>query len=429
MKQKKNLLVGLTLGMLISGALAFVALPIGINVFSFLLGVILCLIFVLLVFSLFLLRNKQLGSNELSNKKSSIETTRKVNANSTVVRLVAFFMIVLLGLVGGFLFLKQKAFTKAQAQFENKIRKDQFEFSESVRVKSLAQLMGNIFDKIDEELKDNSQRTLSKETIGRIGALSHSYKPYRCLEGDSLSLKRKSPERGQLLLALSQMNIDTSSFNQIKLKTSFVGADLKDADLRNANLSGIDLSQANLEGADLSGANMIEVNLKEANLWGANLNKVNLKGANLWGANLAWAKLNESDLRECMMDGVDLTSAKLRAANLTGVKLQWADLTGAFLNEANLVNADLKGALFIKANLSDANLSKANLNFTNLSRTNLTQTNLALVNLDRTGFEIENWFEKLNECNVIGAKEIQTNYKVVVDKTGRSNFRVVKNVK
>ncbi len=72
---------------------------------------------------------------------------------------------------------------------------------------------------------------------------------------------------------------------------------LKEAIMRDADLSGANLSDAYLGGADLSGAN-----LSDAYLRGADLSGANLSGANLSGANLS--------------------DAYLRGANLSGLKIQ-----------------------------------------------------------------------------------------------------------
>ena len=53
-----------------------------------------------------------------------------------------------------------------------------------------------------------------------------------------------------------------------------------------ANLRGADLINANLSGANLSGANLINANLRGANLSGANLINANLSYADLSGANI-----------------------------------------------------------------------------------------------------------------------------------------------
>jgi hypothetical protein len=107
-----------------------------------------------------------------------------------------------------------------------------------------------------------------------------------------------------------------------------------EANLREADLRGANLCEANLREADLRGAN-----LRGANLRGADLRGANLRGADLYGADLRGADLREANLREA-----DLRGANLRGANLRGADLREADLCGANLREANLRGADLYGA-------------------------------------------------------------------------------------
>ena len=97
------------------------------------------------------------------------------------------------------------------------------------------------------------------------------------------------------------------------------GADLRGADLCDANLCGADLCDANLRGADLCDAN--------------------LRGANLCGADLCGANLRGADLRDA-----NLRDADLRGANLCGADLRNANLRGANLCDANLCDANLRGA-------------------------------------------------------------------------------------
>ena len=109
------------------------------------------------------------------------------------------------------------------------------------------------------------------------------------------------------------------------------GANLCDADLRDANLRGADLSGANLRGADLRGAN-----LRGANLRGADLRDADLSGANLFGANLRGADLRDADLSDADLSGADLRDANLRGADLSGANLRGADLCNANLSRASM---------------------------------------------------------------------------------------------
>ncbi|GAA6306790.1 pentapeptide repeat-containing protein [Flavonifractor plautii] len=75
--------------------------------------------------------------------------------------------------------------------------------------------------------------------------------------------------------------------------------------------SRANLRDANLRGADLSGANLRGANLRDANLRGADLSGVNLRGADLSGADLSFANLR----------GADLSCANLSNANLSGASM------------------------------------------------------------------------------------------------------------
>jgi uncharacterized protein YjbI with pentapeptide repeats len=103
----------------------------------------------------------------------------------------------------------------------------------------------------------------------------------------------------------------------------------------------IELRESNLRAADLIGVE----------LWGADLWKVNLREAQLWQAKLAGAFLGRANL----------SNASLWKADLEGAYLWKANLEGANLEEANLEEANLEGS-----NLKDANLRQANLVSTDL---------------------------------------------------------------
>jgi uncharacterized protein YjbI with pentapeptide repeats len=90
---------------------------------------------------------------------------------------------------------------------------------------------------------------------------------------------------------------------------------------------------------------VVEAVAKDANLRGADLTDADLRGADLRGANLT-----DADLRGADLTGADLTGADLRGADLRDVYLTGANLTGAYLRDVYLTGANLTGAYLRDAN-------------------------------------------------------------------------------
>jgi len=134
------------------------------------------------------------------------------------------------------------------------------------------------------------------------------------------------------------------------------GADLSKADLRKADLRGTILHWANLDGATLSVAKLYGTDLRGATLRKANLNGADLRRASLYEARLSGATLSHASLSYASLYGATLSEADLRAADLSGADLSRADLSRATLPEANL-----EGATLSEADLSGADLTGAKL--------------------------------------------------------------------
>ncbi|WP_425422066.1 pentapeptide repeat-containing protein [Phaeodactylibacter xiamenensis] len=289
-----------------------------------------------------------------------------------------FWRLTRIGLIGLFLALipiwllynQNRLITKQNTKIDL-----QNNLIEADRRSALILLMSNVLDQVNSEIEalkkedqakyDSTGYNLSDPLIGRIAALSQGFIPYRFLTNGTLTEKAVSPERGQLLLALTKSNLDSITSDKVNSSSKFEGAyfsraNLSGADLSGADLSGADFIYADLSGADLSGADLSRADFIYANLSGADLSGANLISANLYGANLSGAKLIFANpLR------ADLSRAKLSGANLRYASLFLADLSRADLSGANLISANLSGA-----NLSGANLSGAiNLNVEQLKKT------------------------------------------------------------
>jgi len=340
--------------------------------------------------------------------------------NKNLLRSIIPGMLFAVAVALGFFLIWQNKSLKIQTRDQRLLIARQSQLIDSLGTRSLSNLMPGLMRKIDDELKDNPKRTLSDETISMMAALSHSLRPYAYTVGDSLSTKKLSPERGQLLMVLSGLNIDPGSFHQIMEVVTFASADLREVNLLGVDLSGINLSEADLSSAILDSANLAGVNLSFANLWGVKLNKVNLNKANLRGADLRWSELNEADLRGCDLYESDLSSAQLKKADLRGAQMKYTNLNSAFLNGADLTGADMFRATMVKAQLVETNFSETNLSIAIFRESNLSGAILT----DAYGVELE-WFIRLNEINVTGAQEMKNKYEMVTeDVHGRLQYKL-----
>lgn len=147
--------------------------------------------------------------------------------------------------------------------------------------------------------------------------------------------------------------------------------DLRQTDLRGADLGGARLREVDLTGARLDGAIFRGAQLQEANFTGAQLLAADFTDADLRGTSLVEARLDRAQFGRARLERATLQRARLRNASfgranldqavLEGAQLQGAQLDGATLRRANLIWADLKGASLRQANLEGAFLQYARL--------------------------------------------------------------------
>lgn len=350
------------------------------------------------------------------------------NSDSLKKRSTLVFSVILIcfGLMACYLIFDHQEIRKSYAEKEQIKLAQQAALTDAIRQGNLVSLMSNILNKASQELEKDANRTLSEQTITQIVTLNYSFKPYHYLNDGKLSKHKLSPERGQLLLALLNLNIDSSTIENIFFRTSFEGADLSGAKLYGRQLEGIDLNGANLQDADLRYINLGNANLRNANLSGANLSEANLEQINLIRADLSWANLEKVNLSNALLNGAKLNAVKMNKANLSNAEIRWADLGNAFLEESQFPGVNLYGTNLEAAILRNANLDGANLLFSILRNTNFENANLSQVNLIKAGVKEINWLEKLQKWEVIGVKDIKETYKVIEDGSKRTEYMLLK---
>ncbi len=409
MKAKRNLLIGIILGAVIGWVSGFLRLPYIENNYSFLLGFIACFAIIVLVCYVVFLWNKKSSILRLIGKTNETQVSKITARKYNIIWMLLIFFLATGGMISNVYMHKQNALLITQIQDQNKNIKELSEMIESAGAGNLTSFMNMMLDEVDHALKTNPGVVLSDTIIEKIAALSLSFKPYKYFEGDSISEKKMSPERGQLLLALLLMDIDSVSFSKIKSNVTFSGANLNGVDLKGADLSNADLKGAHFKETNLSGTNFNHADLSDAELYAANLDSANFSGADLKRSDLRWAQLNDAELSRADMNGAQMASAQFINANLYKAKIQFADLTGAILHKANLSGVDLMGTGLTKANLSEADLSNTDLRMIKPDEAILNGAEFNKAIVDST------WMKNLNIWRLIGINEIRDNYKIIND--------------
>lgn len=195
-------------------------------------------------------------------------------------------------------------------------------------------------------------------------------------------------------------------FGRNLTKAYLIGADLSPlydfegwtpADLRNANLSQADLAGANLRDSYLGNANFSQANLTSTYMGNAYLVGAILTGAEVRWANFQYADLSQSQLYSTAsyanhdLMGISLSGARLPGINLAAQNLNSASLFGATLSGANLSQANLTAAQLGAIDARGANFSQANLTYANLVGADLRGANMLGATL--TGVYSFNWIQ------------------------------------
>lgn len=335
-------------------------------------------------------------------------TKEKGNTKRTKNYWTLLLLLVLLGgIAGSWTFYQKSQSLQAINSDKGEVIRRQTATIEAIRNGNFGMLIDDVISGIEEQVKGNPNGIVSSNYIDKIAKLSFSLKPYDQYDGDSISATLLSPERGQLLLLLTTLQMDSCSFDTVKQISSFAHSDLRSANLRETDLSGINLSGADLRNANLAGTDLRNTDLSHANLWGANLMGAKLDQSDLTRTNFSWAQIRQASLKDCKGNGALFDNTQLLNSDLSSSSFKWASFQGAMLNNARLFEIDLFEANMTKANMAEVDIRSGRLRSAVLDQVILTGANLNDVEVG------DSWFTRLREWQVVGSDDIELNYEPI----------------
>ncbi len=266
-----------------------------------------------------------------------------------------------------------------------------------------------LIKQISKELNSKEVRTLSDTSILKIKSLSNSLTPFYYFDGNTLSSIKLSPGRGQLLIALCNLNIDSSSFSRIIKTTNFSNVWLKNADFSGSNLNGINLEGSYLKSCVFKGGSMENANLKNSIINECDFTLSSMNKSDLSLSQILKTDFSNSLLLDMDFNGIKGSNSVFYNCILRNSSFQWSDLIGARLN-----SCDLEGSDFWGSNLSNANLSNSNFKNSRLLEVNLNRSILKNVTLDNIAVS-EDWINTSNVKESVGFDELNRDYSIKRD--------------
>ncbi|SKC47017.1 pentapeptide repeat-containing protein [Ohtaekwangia koreensis] len=255
----------------------------------------------------------------------------------------------------------------------------QNQLAEASRRAILVTELSSISNKIDDikPEKDGKVR-VPKSILGRIVALSRSFRPYQFIvmpnedafstngfysnyQWDSIKTKNVksrnfmnwfqglffdiddgsepllihkplSPERGQLLIALSNSNI--ANFNELAdLGPDFSSAYLSGANLRNAVFDGLNLRSSDFRAAYLWQASFVNTNIDESDFTRASIIGGSFSGS--VNSKFLYTQLNQADFSEAQLQGSDFSNAILFDSKFFNASLDGVNWNGAIIDQVD----------------------------------------------------------------------------------------------
>ena len=236
--------------------------------------------------------------------------------------------------------------------------------------------LGTLLARVDKDMSNSGDRSLSDTTIDLVVAFNDQLKPYHIVTKDSVTKGKYSPEKGQLLLQLAHRRMDSLSFAQIKSRTSFESTYLPNANLDSTDLSGIDLSRSFMPESSFNSTFLMSTTLYSATLQASSFTNTKMEDCDLNGSNLEMSlfdsclithttfvasNISFADIQGCKIDSCSMILANLEHGLVQNTKIQecnleWVDLTNCTFVSVEFFKGSLLKTKFRNTSFDDVNV-------------------------------------------------------------------------
>ena len=337
------------------------------------------------------------------------ESKRKVNRGA-----LFLIMPLVILLSASILLLYQNAELKKDNKKQLQLTKEKDRVIFNLKQGQQLLAVNELLNSVNQELQFNEEKKLGENTIQRIAAFSDALS---LIQNENDSTMKYIVGRGQLLLGLIHLSIDSVSFGEIIKHVDFSKAALQGAKLNKQQLDGIQLQGANLNKAKLDHTSLRNANLKNVNLNEASLNNVVLRNADLQNSSLEWVKAENANFSNANLNGANLSNSIIPKSNFQYASFIWTKLDYCLLNETNMERTELFQTSFIGSKLKNTKFFKASIQTAkfSLSTLSMAQLNHAYVNLD--------WYNQLKVKKFTEVSQLDKEYALVEEKNKTNTER------
>ena len=207
---------------------------------------------------------------------------------------------------------------------------------EAERRGSQVVMMDNVLQELSFEIRNqkadvaeaSNGYSLSAPLVGRIAATTLGFLPYRFLEDGELTDREYSLERGQMLLALLNSNLDSPSLQALYETSSFSFAYVK----------GIDFSDKDLSNADLTHANFAWTTLYRTKMDSANIQAAVFDNARAPGVDFSNQFAFKCSFKETGLNDANFTNGTFTEADFSGADLTQVNFSGSYFRDVDFTD-------------------------------------------------------------------------------------------